>query len=178
MLKRLLLVTLTFHVATVLAHAHGPSRKKEITTIEINAPADKVWAVVSNYQDMTWHPDITKTEATGGMEVEKAKRTLTFKSGAVFTDGLLDYQPELKLIGFMTDVEDLKTLPVEGYTSTLIVKDAGGGKSTVEWKGAFYRGYMNNNPPPELSDDAAVKAISAYQKRGLDGLKAKLEAGG
>ena len=78
----------------------------------------------------------------------------------------------------MTDVEDLKTLPVEGYTSTLIVKDAGGGKSTVEWKGAFYRGYMNNNPPPELSDDAAVKAISAYQKRGLDGLKAKLEAGG
>ncbi len=159
------------------ASAHGPSRKKEITTIEINAPADKVWAVVGNYKDMTWHPDIASSEVTGEMEPENAKRKLTFKSGAVFTDGLLDYQPDGMMIGFMTDAEDLKTLPVEGYTSTLTVKDAGG-KSTVEWKGAFYRGYMNNNPPPELSDEAAVKAVTAYQKRGLDGLKAKLETGG
>lgn len=156
--------------------AHGPSRKKEITTIEINAPAEKVWAVVGNYQDMTWHPAIEKSEATGPMEPEKAKRTLTYKSGHVMTDTLLDYYPEDKKIGFMTDKEDHKLLPVEGYMSTLSVKDAGG-KSMVEWKGAFYRGYVNNDPPPELNDAAAIKAVTAYQKEGLDGLKAKIETG-
>ena len=47
----------------------------------------------------------------------------------------------------------------------------------MEWRGAFYRGYMNNDPPPELSDEAAVKAVIAYQKAGLEGLKAKAEGG-
>jgi hypothetical protein len=47
----------------------------------------------------------------------------------------------------------------------------------VEWKGAFYRGYMNNDPPPELSDEAAQKAVAAFQKEGLDALKTKLEGG-
>ncbi|MEQ1654019.1 MAG: SRPBCC family protein [Hyphomicrobium sp.] len=171
-----LLVTLVVMTPS-LALAHGPSRKKEITIIEINASVEKVWSVVGNYADMTWHPAIAKSEAIGGSEPEKATRTNTFKSGAIFTDGLLDYDAAEKKIGFMTDKEDLKTLPVEGYMSTLTVKDAGG-KVIVEWKGAFYRGYMNNDPPPELSDNAAVKAIAEFQKVGLDALKKKIEGGG
>ena len=53
-----------------------------------------------------------------------------------------------------------------------------GAKSTVEWKGAFYRGYANNDPPPELSDEAAVKAVAGAYKAGLANLKKTLEAGG
>lgn len=159
-----------------LVLAHGPSRKKQVDTIEINAPADKVWAVVGNYQDMTWHPAIAKSEATGGNEVDVAKRKLTFKSGGIFTDTLTKFEEKDRAIAFLTNDEDHKILPVEGYSTTLTVTDAGG-KSTVEWKGAFYRGYMNNDPPPELSDNAAVKAIAAFQKEGLEALKAKLEAG-
>lgn len=177
MSNRVCLLVAFVVMVPAIASAHGPSRKKEIATIEINAPVEKVWAVVGNYADMTWHPAIAKSEATGGSEPEKAKRTNTFKSGAIFTDGLLDYDVAEKKIGFMTDKEDLKTLPVEGYMSTLTVKDAGG-KSTVEWKGAFYRGYMNNDPPPELSDSAAVKAIAEFQKVGLEALKKKIESGG
>lgn len=159
------------------AFAHGPSRKKEISTIEINAPADKVWAVVSNYADMSWHPDIAKTEMTGEMKPDVAKRVLTFKNGAVFEDGLLDYEPQDKMIAFMTSKVDLKTLPVDGFKSQFNVK-AEGGKTTLTWLAAFYRGYPNNNPPPELNDEAAIKAVTAFQKRGLDALKTKLEAGG
>lgn len=161
---------------TATAFAHGPSRKKEITTIEINAPAEKVWGVVGNYQDMSWNGVVAKTEATGGNVADVAKRTLTFKSGAIFTDALLNYDATAKVIAFMTEKEDLKTLPVEGYTSTISIKEEGG-KSVVEWKGAFYRGYMNNNPPPELSDEAAIKAVAAYQKASLEALKQKLEGG-
>jgi len=35
-------------------------------------------------------------------------------------------------------------LPVNNYSSTITVKDVGG-KTEVEWKGAFYRGFMNND---------------------------------
>lgn len=175
-LNRISLALLLAALVPGLASAHGPSRKKEVTTIEINAPADKVWAVIGNYQDMTWHPAIAKTEATGGNEVDVAKRKLTFKNGGIFTDTLTKYEEKERSIAFLTNDEDLKTLPIEGYSTTLTVTEAGG-KSTVEWKGAFYRGYMNNDPPPELSDNAAVKAISAFQKEGLEALKAKVESG-
>jgi hypothetical protein len=158
-LNRTFAVALVAALLPVLAFAHGPSRKKEVTTIEIDAPADKVWEVVGNYRDMSWHPAIAKTEADAGdLKKEVTKRKLTFKSGAITND------------------EDLKTLPVEGYSSTLSVADDAG-KAKVEWKGAFYRGYMNNDPPPELSDEAAMKAIAAFQKEGLDALKAKLKGG-
>ena len=47
----------------------------------------------------------------------------------------------------------------------------------VEWKSAFYRGYMNNDPPPELNDEAAEKAVKGLYRTGLDALKAKVEKG-
>ena len=50
--------------------------------------------------------------------------------------------------------------------------------ATVEWRGAFYRGFMNNDPPPELNDEAAKKAVSGVYRAGLDALKQKMEAGG
>lgn len=171
---RLYAIALIATLFPALAFAHGPSRKKEIVTIEVNAPADKVWAVLSNYADMTWHPDIAKSDMTGEMKPDAAKRTLVFKNGAVFEDGLLDYEPEKMMIAFMTSKVDLKTLPVDGFKSQFTVKDEGG-KTSITWLAAFYRGYPNNDPPPELSDNAAIAAVSAFQKRGMDALKAKFE---
>lgn len=176
-MKRIVAAIVLIATLPGLAMAHGPSRKKEVTSIEIDAPADKVWDVVGNYRDMSWHPAIDKTEADPGeYKKEVTKRKLTFKNGAVFTDTLTRHDPAAKTIAFLTNDEDLKTLPVEGYSSTISVADEGG-KSKVEWKGAFYRGYMNNDPPPELNDAAATKAVTAFQKEGLEALKAKLEAG-
>jgi hypothetical protein len=158
------------------ASAHGPTRQKTVETIEINAPVDKVWAAVGNFQDMSWHPAIAKTEGTGGNDVG-ATRTLTTGGGGKIQEKLTKYDAEGKIYSYeITDV-DVKVLPITNYSSTLSVKDAGG-KSTVEWKGAYYRGYVNNEPPPELSDEAAVKAITDIYKAGLEALKKKLEGGG
>lgn len=175
MVRRFAFLAALLALVPLPVSAHGPSRQKVIETIEINAPADKVWAVVSNYKDMTWHPDIAKSEAMDGYEPEKTKRTLTFKTGGVVTDKVMAYTPETKYFSFMTDEVDLKTMPVSGYSSYFTLTDMGG-KTKVEWKGAFYRGYVNNDPPPELSDAAAIAAVTAYQKRGLEALKAKIEA--
>ena len=155
------------------AFAHGPSRQKVVEKIEIDAPADKVWAIVGNFQDLSWVPGVAKTEGTGGNEAN-AKRKLTLKSGGVIEESVTKYDAAGKSISYKIDNVDVKVLPVNNYASTITVKEEGG-KSVVEWKGAFYRGFMNNDPPPELSDEAGVKAVGDIYKSGLAALKAKAE---
>jgi hypothetical protein len=153
------------------AAAHGPTRQKVTEKVEINAPADKVWAVIGNFQDMGWHPAIAKTEGTGGNAVD-ATRKLTLKSGGTIDEKLTKYDKDGMSLSYEITAVDVKVLPVSNYSSTLSVT-AEGGKSVVEWRGAFYRGYVNNDPPPELSDEAAVKAVKGVYSAGLDALKAK-----
>ncbi len=171
----LMLIPLTLVSA---ANAHGPTRQKVTETVEINAPAAKVWEVIGNFQDLNWHPAVEKTEGEGGNEPDKAKRTLTLKGGGQIHEALVKYNAKAHMMKYeITDV-DVKVLPVKNYSSILKVEDEGDGKSKVTWRGAFYRGYMNNNPPPELSDEAAVKAVTGVYRGGLDELKKKLEAAG
>jgi carbon monoxide dehydrogenase subunit G len=175
MLRAFALFCAVSTVLAVPAFAHGPSRQKVTETVEINAPADKVWAVVGNFQDMSWLPAVSKTEGKGGNDVG-ATRTLTLPNGVIH-ETLTKYNAEQKSYHYEMNHPDVKVVPVANYSSSISVKDEGG-KSVVEWRGAFYRGYMNNNPPPELSDEAAKKAVTGIYRSGLDALKAKLEAGG
>lgn len=159
------------------AEAHGPTRQKLTKTIEINAPADKVWKIISNFQDMSWHPAIEKTEGTGGNDAG-AKRTLTLKgSGGKIHESLTKHDAASRTLAYEITEVDVKVLPVTNYSSSLKVEGEGS-KSVVTWKGAFYRGFMNNDPPPELSDDAAVKAITGVYESGLAAIKKAAEAGG
>ena len=66
MLKRLAIAAAILGSLPAVALAHGPSRQKVTEIVEINAPADKVWAVVGNFQDMSWVPVVAKTEGKGG----------------------------------------------------------------------------------------------------------------
>ena len=52
---------------------------------------------------------------------------------------------------------------------------ADGDKAIVEWRGAFYRGHPNNDPPPDQNDDAAVAAVTGVYKAGLTNLKKIVE---
>jgi carbon monoxide dehydrogenase subunit G len=165
-----------FALVSFGAQAHGPTRKKVEETVEINAAPDKVWAVIGNFQDMSWLPPVEKTEGKGGNEV-KATRTLTLKGGATVDEELYKYAPDTKTYSYRITKVDVKTLPVNDYSSTIKVEDEGG-KSKVSWSGAFYRGYMNNDPPAELNDEAAQKAVRGLYRTGLDALKAKVEKSG
>ncbi|GJE54043.1 MULTISPECIES: SRPBCC family protein [Methylobacterium] len=157
------------------AQAHGPSRQKVSESIEINAPADKVWKIVGNFQDGSWIPVVEKTEGKGGNEV-KATRTLTLKGGATVVEELAKYDDAKKTFMYRIDKVDVKVLPVNDYSSTIEVEDAGG-KTKLTWKGAFYRGYMNNDPPPDLNDEASKKAVSDLYKASLTNVKEKAEKG-
>ena len=158
------------------AQAHGPTRQKISESVEINAPADRVWAVIGNFQDMSWLPPVEKTEGTGGNEV-KATRTLTLKGGATVLEELAKYDAAKMTYMYRIDKVDVKTLPVNDYSSTIEVEAEGAGKTKVTWRGAFYRGYMNNDPPSDLNDEASKKAVSGLYRTGLDNVKAKVEKG-
>lgn len=160
----------------VAAFAHGPSRQKVTETVEINAPAAKVWDVIGNFQDMSWHPAVAKTEGDGGNEAN-ATRTLTLTSGGQINEQLIKCDPEKMTYKYEIKHPDVKVIPVNNYSSILTVKPEGDDKSKVEWRGAFYRGFMNNDPPPELNDEAAKKAVTDIYRTGLDALKKKVESG-
>ena len=175
MLKRLALTIALLGLLPAMASAHGPSRQKVVSTIEINAPVEKVWEAIGNFQDMSWHPLIKKTEGTGGNEVN-ATRKLTLDGGATIDEKLIKYNAADKALAYEITAVDVKVLPVSNYSSTISARGTAE-KTIVEWKGAFYRGYVNNDPPPELSDEAAVKAVTGVYQSGLAALKVKLEGG-
>ncbi len=165
------------------AQAHGPVRQKIQETIEVNAPADKVWELVKDFCSIEkWHPKVAGCEAEGGNE-KGGKRILKLEGGGEVVEELKKYNGDKmmysykikkmsaakKIVHAGQEIE-VPVLPVANYSSIFQVKKSGD-KAKVIWKGAFYRAYMNNNPPEEMNEDAAVKAVTEFYKSGLENLK-------
>ena len=150
------------------AAAHGPTRQKVTETVTIDAPADKVWALVHNFDALKdWHPAVEASPADKG-NTEGSVRQLKLKGGGALTETLESHDEARMRYSYRA--KDGGALPVTNYTSTIRVKSEGG-KAVVEWRGAFYRGYPNNNPPADQNDEAAVAAVTAVYKSGLANLK-------
>jgi hypothetical protein len=174
--KSLLAIALLGIVLPHVGWAGGPSRQQITETIQIDARPAKVWATIANFHDMSWLPGVVKTTGEGGNEPDAAKRRLTLNGGATIDESLDKYDAGAMSYSYRVDKVDVKVLPVNDYSSTIAVVPAEGGKSTVEWRGAFYRGYPNDDPPPELNDEAALKAVGKVYRAGLESLKKKVEA--
>jgi molybdenum-dependent DNA-binding transcriptional regulator ModE len=160
---------------TFIATAHGPTRQKVTIKQAISAPPEAVWDLVKNFNDMSWHPAVAKTESSGG-NTKGASRVLTLVNGGVINEELKKYDETKKSFKYKITSVDVKVLPVTNYSSTFTVKATDSG-SQVIWKGAFYRGYPNNDPPPELNDQAAKDAVTGVYESGLKNLKKLIENG-
>ncbi len=159
------------------AVAHGPSRQKVTETVEIAAPPEVVWARVGQFGDMSWHPVVFATQATTANEVGSIRvLTLGAADGPEVTEELYKFDAAKMTYSYRINAVDVAVLPVTNYSAHLTVKPGADGGSTVEWRGAFYRGFPNNDPPPDQSDEAAVKAVTGLYRAGLDALKQGVEA--
>jgi carbon monoxide dehydrogenase subunit G len=157
-----------------LAQAHGPTRQKVTETIAIDAPAAAVWAKLRNFDAIKdWHPAVASSPATDGNN-EGSVRTIELKGGGTIVEALEGHDDAKMRYSYR--IKSAGPLPVTNYASTITVKPDGDKKCTVEWRGAFYRGYPNNDPPPEQNDEAAVKAITGVYTSGLAQLKKLAEA--
>lgn len=153
--------------------AHGPSRQKVTETITVDAPAAAVWALVADFCSIeTWHPGVVRCAGEGG-NLPGATRVLTVGSadGPQIHEELLSYDAEKMTYKYKVTKTVLEVLPVTTYSAFLSVIDNGDGTSTVEWRAGFYRGHPNNNPPPELNDEAAVTAVKGSYVAGLTEIK-------
>lgn len=150
------------------AAAHGPTRQKVVEQVSINAPAAKVWALIGNFDALkNWHPAVAESSADQGNN-EGSVRQVKLKNGGLLVETLEGYDAAKMKYNYRA--KDGGALPVTNYTSTITVRAEGKG-SVVEWRGAFYRGYPNNDPPPDQNDDAAVAAITGVYQAGLANLK-------
>lgn len=166
-------------VAAGSATAHGPTRQRVSQTVEIAKPPEAVWAIVKDFDGFArWHPLVASSKADRGNEVG-SKRTVVLKAPGdpSFVEELLKYSDADRSMSYKIEAVDPKILPVNNYMAWLEVRPNPSGGSTVEWRSAFYRGYMLNDPPPELNDAAAVKAVTGVFRAGLDNLKRVAEAG-
>ena len=164
-------------VSSVMAFAHGPTRQKVTLATEVAASPEEVWAVIGNFQDMGWHPVVFATEGENGNEIDATRRLVLGAEGGPTIDEVL-YKFDAAKMTYSYRITDVlvDVLPVTNYSSHLSVKPADGGGSIIEWRGAFYRGYPNNDPPEELNDDAAIAAVTAVYQAGLDALTERFGA--
>ena len=158
-------------MAPMIAEAHGPTRQKITVTQEVAAPPEKVWARIGNFQDMNWHPAVHSTAGENDNEID-ATRVLTLgaEDGPTISEILYKYKEEKRTYSYRITAVEVDVLPVTNYSSHLTVKEGKDGGSLVEWRGAFYRGYPNNDPPEKLNDAAAIAAVTGVYEAGLKAL--------
>ncbi len=175
--RRTLLTAAAAGIVARPALAHGPTRQKVTQTVDIARTPDQVWAICGDFDSIArWHPLIASSPATTGNEVGSV-RTITLKAEGdpSFEENLVKYDAAGHSYQYRIEKVDPKILPVNNYSSWFEVQDNPSGGATVEWRSAFYRGYMLNDPPPELNDVASAKAVTDVLRAGLDNIKALAE---
>lgn len=186
MKKITLFVSVLLFFFTAVANAHGPVRQKAEEEITINAPAEKVWAIIKDFGDMSWLPAVKSVTVDGGNN-KGAIRVLTLKDGGTITEELKKHDDKAMSYAYkITEMSTAKTithagaeekvpvLPVDNYAASIDLT-ANGDTTVVSWKAGYYRAYMNNNPPEEMNEEAANSAVTALLKSGLQNLKTLAE---
>ncbi len=172
---------------STLALAHGPVRQKAEEEVVIDAPAEKVWGIIKDFGDMSWHPGISSVTNQEGNK-KGAIRVLTLPDGGTIIEELKKYDDAKMSYSYkITEMSTAKTithsgaeekvpvLPVHDYAASIGVEAQGADKAKVFWKAAYYRAYMNNDPPAEMNEEVANKAVENVLKTGLANLKALAE---
>ncbi|MCF7999389.1 MAG: SRPBCC family protein [Methylovulum sp.] len=166
----------TLLILPLLAIAHGPTPQKAKESVTINAPVSTVWETVKVFDRIVnWHPDVKQSIGDGKHE-SGGKRTITLQNDEELVEELDFYSDKDHEYSYRLKTENVQAFPASSYSVTLqVTPGSDASNSTVVLKSRFYRGDTGNTPPENLNDEAAVKAMNAFFKNGLDGLKQKLE---
>ena len=156
------------------ANGHGPSRQKVNEKIEIDTNPEKVWEIVKNFTKYDWNSSI-KNVAAENNEVG-AERKLEFGEGKFVKQKLEKIDETKRLISWRILETSNDIMPVNSYAAKIFVKEGENGKTIVNYKAGFYRGFMGNDPPEALNDENSKKKVSNFIKNSLKGLKSIAES--
>lgn len=169
-MKYSLLISALLLSASVNAFADNAKTLTVNEEVAINAPAEKVWEKVSNFNDLgAWHPAVKKTEIIKGENNKVgAERLLTLQDDGTIKEKLLGYNAKAKTFKYAI-IEGV--LPVSSYVSSVTVKATGKNTSSVIWNGNFKRKDLSATPAEGQDDANAVKVITSVYQGGLENLK-------
>jgi carbon monoxide dehydrogenase subunit G len=143
---------------------------KVAKSVEISAPASKVWHVIDDFNALhRWLPTIEETQITKGQNNKPdAIRLLSLRAGGTVEQKLLAYDAD----GMSYTYNILRgVLPVSDYESTIKVEPAGRNQTKVNWTSTFRRKDTGDKPAPGADDKAAIMAVSSAYQAGLTNLK-------
>ena len=144
-------------------------------SIVINAPAEAVWAVVSDFNGLPrWLPVIVESRLILGKNRQVgAIRELTRANGTKVQEKLISYEPWNMSLGY-TYIGG--QVGATDYFPTITVTEDGSGKSKVVWKARFKRvAYWTDEPPAGQDDATPLNGLNKVYAMGLENLKKVVE---
>ncbi|MFL6581603.1 MAG: SRPBCC family protein [Burkholderiales bacterium] len=163
-------------VAAPALAAEAPEMSVE-HSIVINAPAEAVWAVVSDFNGLPrWLPVIVESRLILGKNREVgAIRELTRANGTKVQEKLISYEPWNMSLGY-TYIGG--QVGATDYFPTIAVSEDSSGKSKVVWKARFKRvAYWTDEPPAGQDDATPLNGLNKVYAMGLENLKKVVEEG-
>ena len=157
--------------------AFGEAQEQRIAeSIVIDAPPAAVWAVAGDFAHLDrWYPFIDASRLVLGRNGEVgAIREIRRLNGTKVEEKLIEIDPWNRRFTY-TYAEGMPL--TSDYFATMQVKDAGNGKTLVEWNARFKRlAYWTDEAPAGQEDATLVKLLTTGYKAGLQNLKKILEA--
>lgn len=135
--------------------------KSVVTSMNINAPANKVWEAIAIGSGLNkWFPVIATCELDGvGVG---AKRRCTTIQGAALKETILTINSEAKLFQYAIDEQNM--MPTANVIGTIHVTDASNGSTNVTWIATF-------DLLDPLMEEQVLKGIDELYQMGIKGLE-------
>ena len=157
-------------------HAFGEAQEQRIAeSIVIDAPPAAVWAVAGDFAHLDrWYPFIDASRLVLGRNGEVgAIREIRRLNGTKVEEKLIEFDPwNYRLVYTYAEGMPLTS----DYFATMQVKEAGAGKSLVEWTARFKRlSYWTDQAPAGQEDATLTKLLTNAYKAGLQNLKKVVE---
>jgi len=157
-------------LAVASALSHGATPLKIAERIEITAKPESVWTLVGDFAQISaWNPLVARSMAAFD-ERQGKERLITLTTGGKITDALTEYDAGKMTYSYRRVDDDVRAFPVSFYSATIKLSPTATG-TEVEWTGGFYRGDTSNEPPDNLNDAVATKAMTDFFEAGLTNLK-------
>jgi hypothetical protein len=128
-------------------------------SIKIQAPAAKVWKIISDFNGLPKFVPAIVNSTMEGSGVG-AVRTLTLGDGGQTVEQLEGLDEQARSLSYSIVNSPL---PLENYLSTMQVRELGGNKCEVVWSSTF--------KPKGASEAEAKKIVEGVYSLGFDGLK-------
>jgi len=132
---------------------------------EIQASADEVWKLVSDFGDTSWVPGVSRSELVG--QGAGAYRLVYAGDAPPLRETLEAVDPKARMLSYT--IGGGNPLPVSSYRATIKVVDLGGGKSRLDWSSTFV--------PSGADADAALASVEGLYGVCFDNIRARCEGG-